>query len=171
MAFKKKNLNKEKFWSKVTRFAKKAGANVIYAALILYYTFQKPDLPKKTKTTIIGAITYFILPIDFIPDILVGIGFTDDLVALGYAISQVLAHIDDSVKSQAKEKLSTWFPKQTDTLEIDKKFENKLGNNGNIVSKRILNKEINDKVLTLNVFVTTEENIAKQLELEKIESE
>jgi len=123
MAFKKKNINKEKFWSKVTRFAKKAGASVIYAALILYYTFQKPGLPKKTKTTIIGAIAYFILPVDFVPDILVGIGFTDDLLALSYAISQVIAHIDDSVKAQAKEKLNTWFPKQTDTIELDKKLK------------------------------------------------
>ena len=123
MTFKKKNLNTEKFWSKVARFAKKAGANVIYAALILYYTFQKPGLPKKTKTTIIGAITYFILPIDFIPDILVGIGFTDDLVALGYAISQVIAHIDDSVKSQAKDKLANWFPQNVDTSVIDEKIK------------------------------------------------
>lgn len=122
MAFKKKKLNKEKFWAKVSRFAKKAGANVIYAALILYYTFQKPELPKKTKTTILGAITYFILPIDFIPDFLVGLGFTDDLMALGYAISQVIAHIDDSVKAQAKEKLTKWFPKNVDTSVIDQKL-------------------------------------------------
>ena len=42
------------------------------------------------------------------------------------------------------------------------KFKTKLGNEGKIISKKVLNKEINDKYINLNVFVTTEENIAKQ---------
>ena len=46
--------------------------------------------------------------------------------------------------------------------EVEIKFKTKLGNNGKVISKKILNKEINDKYINLNVFVTTEENIAKQ---------
>lgn len=46
--------------------------------------------------------------------------------------------------------------------EVEKKFKTKLGNNGKVVSKKVLNKEINDKYINLDVFVTTEENITKQ---------
>lgn len=47
-------------------------------------------------------------------------------------------------------------------LEVDNKFKTKLGNNGKVLSKKVLNKEITDKSINLSVFVTTEENIAKQ---------
>lgn len=47
-------------------------------------------------------------------------------------------------------------------LEVDNKFKIKLGDNGKVLSKKILNKEITDKSINLSVFVTTEENIAKQ---------
>ena len=52
-------------------------------------------------------------------------------------------------------------------LEIDKKFNSKLGNKGKVLNKKILNKTINDKEISLNVFVVTEENIGKQIKLEK----
>ena len=52
-------------------------------------------------------------------------------------------------------------------LEIDKKFNSKIGNNGKVLNKKILNKTINDKEISLNVFVVTEENIGKQVKLEK----
>lgn len=116
-------MNTKKLMSKITRFSKKAGATVIYAALILYYTFQKPDLSKKTKTTILGSIAYFMLPFDFIPDLLIGIGFTDDLFVLAYAISQVVAHIDDEVKAKARMKLHTWFSNTIDYKKMDKKLK------------------------------------------------
>ena len=51
--------------------------------------------------------------------------------------------------------------------EIDKKFKNKLGTRGKVIDKKILKKEINDKEIILEVFVTTEENISKQIKLYK----
>lgn len=58
---------------------KKAGSSVLYAVLLLYFTLQKPKVLVKAKTTIIGALGYFILPLDLIPDIALGVGYTDDL--------------------------------------------------------------------------------------------
>ncbi len=112
----------EKFWDKLKKFAKKAGSSVVYAVLLLYYTLQKPEVPKKTKAIIIGALGYFILPVDLIPDMLLGIGFTDDLGALGIALFQVAMYIDDDVKMKAKAKLEDWFGDDVDTSEIDKKI-------------------------------------------------
>ena len=51
--------------------------------------------------------------------------------------------------------------------EIDKKFKSKLGTRGKVIDKKILKKEINDKEIILEVFVTTEENISKQIKLNK----
>ncbi|MFX3622941.1 MAG: YkvA family protein [Ectobacillus sp.] len=111
------------FWSKIKYAAKKAGHLVIYTCLLLFYVLQKPDVPKKTKVAIIGALAYFIAPIDAIPDIAAGIGYTDDLGALGAALIQAAMYVDEDVKQKAKEKLAEWFGNDVDTAEIDKKIE------------------------------------------------
>lgn len=114
--------SEEKFWQKLKRYAIKAGHSVVYVALLLYYTLQKPELPKKAKITIIAALGYFILPFDLIPDLAAGIGYTDDLGALTFALIQVAMHIDDGVKAQAREKLAQWFGPNVDTSEVDSKI-------------------------------------------------
>lgn len=117
-----KHYSEDKFWAKLKKFAVKAGHSVVYTALLLFYTLQKPELPKKARITILAALGYFILPVDLIPDFAVGIGFTDDLGALGVALIQVAMHIDDEVKKKAKAKLTDWFGENVDTSEVDKKL-------------------------------------------------
>lgn len=97
------------FWDKLRRFARKAGKEVVEKALWLYYAYQRPDTPVWAKRVILGALAYFILPIDLIADILPGIGFTDDLGALMTAISTVAMYINDSVKERARQKATEWF--------------------------------------------------------------
>jgi uncharacterized membrane protein YkvA (DUF1232 family) len=118
-----KHFSDEKFWEKLKKFAKKAGSSVVYAVLLLYFTLQKPEVPVKAKTIIIGALGYFILPLDLIPDIAVGVGYTDDLGALGVALFQVAMYIDEDIKSKAKEKLKEWFGDNVDTSDIDGKID------------------------------------------------
>ena len=118
-----KHYTDEKFWGKLKKFAIKAGSSVVYTALLLYYTLQKPDVPKKVKATIIGGLGYFILPIDAIPDVLAGLGFTDDLFVLGAALVQVAMYIDEEVKDRSKEQLRQWFGEKADTDAIDAKIE------------------------------------------------
>ena len=117
-----KYFTEEKFWDKLKKFAKKAGSSVVYAVLLLYYTLQKPEVPKKTKAVIIGALGYFILPVDLIPDMMLGVGFTDDLGALGIALFQVAMYIDDDIKLKAKMKLADWFGDAVDTSDVDDKI-------------------------------------------------
>ncbi|WP_423802578.1 YkvA family protein [Neobacillus sp. SAB-20_R2A] len=116
------NYSDDKFWDKLKKFAKKAGSSVVYAVLLLYYTLQKPEVPAKAKAIIIGALGYFILPLDLIPDVAVGVGYTDDLGALGVALLQVAMYIDEDIKNKAKEKLKDWFGDHVDTSDIDKKL-------------------------------------------------
>lgn len=117
-----KYYSEEKFWQKLKKFAVKAGHTAVYTALLLYYTLQKPEVPKKAKMTIIGALGYFILPFDLIPDVAVGVGYTDDLGALTVALLQVAIYIDDDVKAKAKGKLADWFGHNVDTKEVDQKI-------------------------------------------------
>lgn len=114
----------DKFWDKLKKFGKKAGSSVVYAVLLLYYTLQKPEVPKKTKAVIIGALGYFILPVDLLPDMMFGVGFTDDLGALGIALFQVAMYIDDDIKMKAKIKLADWFGTDVDTSAVDEKIGN-----------------------------------------------
>lgn len=117
-----KHFSDDKFWGKLKKFAKKAGSSVVYAVLLLYYTLQKPEVPIKAKAVIIGALGYFILPLDLIPDIMVGVGYTDDLGALGIALFQVAMYIDEDIKNKAKDKLKEWFGDSVDTSDIDTKI-------------------------------------------------
>lgn len=99
----------EKFWAKLKNFALTAGQEVVEKALILYYAAQNPNVPAWAKTVIVGALAYLISPVDSIPDVLVGIGFTDDLGVLLAAIATVSIHINDETKEQAKQKMKDWF--------------------------------------------------------------
>jgi uncharacterized membrane protein YkvA (DUF1232 family) len=100
----------EQFWNKVRRFAKTAGKRVVETALQLYYAAESPATPAKAKGIIYGALAYFISPIDFIPDLIPGLGYTDDMTVLIAAIGIVAAHITPAVKQQAAKKVEEWFP-------------------------------------------------------------
>jgi len=111
-------------FNKVLDVAKKAGIKIIYAVLILFYTLQKPSLPSWAKATIIGALGYFISPLDVIPDIAPVAGYVDDLGVLLVALAAVAMFIDEDVKQKAKNKLYDWFGDlDNDELEsINKKI-------------------------------------------------
>ncbi len=119
----KKHYSAEKLWNKVQKFSKKAGSTVVYAVLILYYTLQKPEIPLKVKATIAGGLGYFILPLDLIPDVAMGIGYVDDLAVITAALIQAALYIDEDIKKQAKSKLTDWFGEGIDTSEIDDKLK------------------------------------------------
>lgn len=105
----KKDYSDDNFWNKVVKFAKKAGKDVIEKALLLYYAAQSPQTPVWAKTTIYGALGYFISPIDLIPDLMPVVGYSDDLAVLVAAIAAVSAYINEDVRKQAADKLTSWF--------------------------------------------------------------
>ena len=97
------------FWDKVKHFALKAGKEVIEKALWLYYAAQQPNTPVWAKTVIYGALAYFVLPVDAVPDAIPFAGFTDDLGALAAALGAVSMYVNDAVKQMAAEKMKGWF--------------------------------------------------------------
>ena len=97
------------FWQKLRGFARIAGREVTEKALFLYYALSDPSMPGWAKGVVYGALGYFILPADAIPDVFPGIGFTDDLGALTAAIAVVLVHVTPEVKAKARRHLEVWF--------------------------------------------------------------
>lgn len=99
-----------KFRKKLTKTAKKAGAKGVYAALVLYYALYSPYISRKDRRIIIGALGYFILPLDIVPDFIPGAGYTDDIAALVLAVYKVARGITPDVKEKARAKVNEWFP-------------------------------------------------------------
>ena len=77
------------FVEKISRIAKRAGAKLAYAALVLFYTLQSKDVSVKDKAIIIGALGYLISPIDALPDAIPIVGLTDDLSVLMYVTHKI----------------------------------------------------------------------------------
>ena len=100
------------FVEKISRIAKRAGAKLVYAALILYYTLQSDKVSKTDKAIIIGALGYMISPLDVIPDAIPIAGLTDDLAVLLYVLKKVWTGIDPEIIAKAREKLSKWFDEE-----------------------------------------------------------
>lgn len=99
----------KKFWKKVADAAKKAGIKVIYLALLLYYVLSDPNVSTFDKAKVYGALGYFILPVDLIPDFIPVVGYSDDLVALIWATHAVWSNITPEMKQKAKSQLQEWF--------------------------------------------------------------
>ena len=110
------------FVEKISRIAKRAGAKLVYAALLLYYTLQSDKISTKDKAIIVGALGYMISPIDVIPDAIPIAGVTDDLAVLLYVLKKIWVDVDPEVKERAKERLSKWFD-EDEIQEIDTLFE------------------------------------------------
>lgn len=120
----KEKFTKNEFIEKIQRIAKRAGAKLVYAALILYYSVESDKVSIKDKAIIIGALGYLITPLDLVPDAIPLAGLGDDLTVLIYVLQKIWGNIDDDVKQKAKEKLSQWFDedemKATENLFSDK---------------------------------------------------
>lgn len=97
------------FVEKISRIAKRAGAKLVYAALILYYTLQSDKVSTANKALIIGALGYMISPLDVIPDAIPIVGLTDDLAVLLYVLKKVWGDVAPEIHEKAKQRLSKWF--------------------------------------------------------------
>ncbi len=80
-------LVKEGFWDKLRKTLGKVP--FIEDALAAYYCATDGKTPIYVKAVLMGALAYFIVPIDVIPDFIPGLGFTDDAAILAAAISAV----------------------------------------------------------------------------------
>jgi uncharacterized membrane protein YkvA (DUF1232 family) len=97
------------FREKLQRYGRVAGATVVERALQLYYAAQSPDTPKWAKTVAYGALAYFIIPTDGIPDIVPIAGFTDDLGVIALALGTIATRITPDIKARAHDRMLSLF--------------------------------------------------------------
>ncbi|KMT23251.1 YkvA family protein [Clostridium cylindrosporum] len=119
-----KDYSEDSLFKKIKSVLSKAKVSVVYGALLLFYSLKDPDVPKKAKTTIIGALGYFIVPTDLMADIVPVVGFGDDLTAIISALSIIAIYISPETKNRAKEKTKELFNNalEDDFKEIDDKI-------------------------------------------------
>ena len=92
------------FWSKVKRVA----AQIPFAEDLLtaYYCAFDRETPREVRAALIGALAYFVLPFDIIPDIIPVLGYTDDAAVLAAAIRMVAQHIRPEHREAARRALA-----------------------------------------------------------------
>ena len=76
---------------------------------LLFYVLTSPSTPLRYKQIIIGALGYFILPTDLLPDFIPGIGFADDLAAVLAVVKIVMSCITPEIKSKALAKSQSYL--------------------------------------------------------------
>jgi len=92
------------FWPKLRRFAAQLPfAEDLVAA---YFCAFDRNTPRRVQVALMGALAYFVLPFDFIPDMLPIIGFTDDAAVLATAIRLVAVHITPQHRDAARRVLA-----------------------------------------------------------------
>ena len=101
--------NDSSFLDKITKYGKLIGINALYKAVQLWFVLQKPDVPASTKAIIMGALGYLIAPLDFLPDLMPVLGYTDDFVAITFALIKVQGYIDEEVERKSKNLLAKIF--------------------------------------------------------------
>jgi len=91
---------RRRFWRKLKRVAVKLPfAEDLLAA---YYCAFDKETPRHVQAALLGAVAYFILPFDFVPDMLPVLGFTDDAAVLATALRLVASHITDDHREAAR---------------------------------------------------------------------
>lgn len=71
-------------------------------AVAAYYCAIDSATPLPIRATLFGALAYFVLPFDAIPDMLLGLGFTDDAAILIAAFTAARMHVTEAHRARAR---------------------------------------------------------------------
>ncbi|HFD3580630.1 TPA: YkvA family protein [Vibrio parahaemolyticus] len=95
------------FWRKMKGSVKKAGEEIAVMGIKSWLAMTDSNAAVRHKAILGGALAYFVLPTDIVPDVLAGVGFTDDMAALTLAANSVGNAITKEHEAQAREKLNS----------------------------------------------------------------
>ena len=99
----------EGFWNHLSKFFSKLGQEVVYQILVMFYCLFEPSVPSHIKATIVGALSYFIAPIDLIPDLAPIVGLSDDITAIASAYAMAQIYATPQVREKAQNKVDEIF--------------------------------------------------------------
>ena len=88
------------FWTKVRRTLGRVP--FVEEAVAAYFCAIDRDTPLQVKAILMGALAYFVVPTDMIPDFIAVLGFTDDAAVFYAALRMVAPHIQDRHRDRAR---------------------------------------------------------------------
>lgn len=96
--------DERQFWRKLVRVL----AHIPFAEDLVaaWYCAKDPATPVRVRALLWGAVAYFILPVDVMPDYLVGLGFSDDAAVVAMVISLLSRHIEPRHRQAAEARLA-----------------------------------------------------------------
>ncbi len=100
------------FWAKIRKTL--GQVPFVEEAVAAYYCAIDRNTPLQVKAIIMGALAYFVLPTDMIPDFIVTMGFVDDAAVFYAALRVVAPHIKDRHHDKARQALDGFLPEDDD---------------------------------------------------------
>src|SRR6266850_6949494 len=88
------------FWTKARRVA--LALPFAEDLLAAYYCAFDRQTPRHVQAALIGALAYFVLPFDVVPDMMPVLGFTDDAAVLATALKLVASHVRPEHRAAAQ---------------------------------------------------------------------
>ena len=95
---------RREFWHKARRVV--AGLPFAEDLLAAYYCAFDHATPMPVKASLVGALAYFVLPFDGIPDVLPLLGYTDDAAVLLTALRMVAGHLRPEHREAARREIA-----------------------------------------------------------------
>jgi uncharacterized membrane protein YkvA (DUF1232 family) len=95
---------RREFWHKARRVV--AGLPFAEDLLAAYYCAFDHATPMQVKASLVGALAYFVLPFDAMPDVFPLLGFSDDAAVLLAALRMVGAHMRPEHRDAARAALA-----------------------------------------------------------------
>ncbi len=88
------------FWKKLVKVA----GRIPFAeeAAAAWFCARDPETPTRVRATLLAALAYFVMPADFIPDIVAAFGFTDDATVLMAALGLVSSYMKPRHRKAAR---------------------------------------------------------------------
>lgn len=112
----KEEVVRSRFWGTLKRAV--GQIPFVEDVVAAYYCALDSNTPMRVRAMLFGALGYFVLPTDLIPDVFLGIGFADDASVLMGVIALATTHIKDEHRRQARRVLGL-RPKRGDTVDAD----------------------------------------------------
>ncbi|WP_188823497.1 YkvA family protein [Brucella endophytica] len=100
----RENRVRKAFWKTVRKAARYIP--FMEEVVAAYYCALDRNTPRRVRLTLMAALAYFVLPLDFIPDFLLPFGFTDDIAVLMTALNAVRSHITPAHREAARAALT-----------------------------------------------------------------
>jgi len=103
---------RKQFWRKLKRLAVKLP--FMEDLLAAYYCAFDRQTPRHVQAALLGALAYFILPFDFVPDMLPVLGFGDDAAVLATALRMMATHINADHREAARRAIARGLSEGSD---------------------------------------------------------